>query len=77
MFSDIIEQMLEVEMEEHLGYEKNSVVGKSADTHVRNRAKIMAMYSKGMSQMDIEDTICEIYGAVNVDDAEFAVFSII
>ena len=34
--------------------------------------KILAMYAKGMSQRDIEETIREIYGAVNLEDAEFA-----
>ena len=103
LFACTIEQMLEVEMDEHLGYEKNSVVGNNSGNSrngygtktissdygeceiaiPRDRngefeprviekrqirtdeieQKIMAMYAKGMSQRDIEDTIREIYGA--------------
>ena len=95
--------MLEVEMEEHLGYEKNSVLGNNlgnsrncygkktmtseyGDCEIavpRDRngefepkiiekrqtrtdeieQKILAMYAKGMSQRDIEDTLHEIYGS--------------
>ena len=102
LFAGTIEQMLECEMEEHLGYEKHAVEGNNsgnsrngynhktimsdygeADLSVpRDRKgefepkvvgknqtrtdeieqKIMAMYSKGMSQRDIEDTLREIYG---------------
>ena len=29
--------------------------------------KIMAMYAKGMSQRDIEDTLKEIYELVNIE----------
>ena len=103
LFAGTIEQMLEVEMDEHLGYEKNSVLGNNSgnsrngygkktvssdygDCEIavpRDRngefeprviekrqtrtdeieQKIMAMYSKGMSQRDIEDTLREIYGS--------------
>ncbi len=103
LFTGTIEQMLEAEMDEHLGYEKNSVAGNNSgnsrngygkktitsdygeckiavprDRNVEFRPqviekrqtrtdkieqKIMAMYAKGMSQRDIEDTIREIYGA--------------
>jgi len=103
LFAETIEQMLEAEMEEHLGYEKNSVVGNNSGNR-RNgygkktiisdygeceiavprdcngefepkvlakrqtrtdeiEQKIMAMYAKGMSQRDIEDTLREIYGS--------------
>lgn len=103
LFAGTIEQMLEAEMEEHLGYEKHSISGNNTgnsrngynrktiisdygDTEIiiprdRNAAfepkiiekrqvrtdeieqKIMAMYSKGMSQRDIEDSLKDIYGA--------------
>jgi len=102
LFAGTIEQMLEAEMEEHLGYEKNSVAGNNsgnsrngynqktiisdygeseiaiprdrngefepkvlAKRQVRTdeiEQKILAMYSKGMSQRDIEDNLREIYG---------------
>lgn len=101
-FAGTIEQMLEAEMDEHLGYERNSVEGNNSgnsrngygkktissdygeceiavprdrndefepkDIEKRQtrtdevEQKIMAMYVKGMSQRDIEDTIREIYG---------------
>ena len=103
LFARTIEQMLEAEMDEHLGYEKNSVSGNNSGnsrngygtktissdygeceiTVPRDRngefepkviekrqtrtdeieQKIMAMYAKGMSQRDIEDTLREIYGS--------------
>lgn len=103
LFAGTIEQMLEVEIEEHLGYEKDSILGNNSgnsrngygkktiisdygDCEIavpRDRngefepqviekrqtrtdeieQKIMAMYSKGMSQRDIEYTLKEIYGA--------------
>jgi len=103
LFAGTIEQMLESEMEEHLGYDKNSVLGNNsgnsrngynrktitsdygqaeiaiprdrngefepqvlAKRQVRTdeiEQKIMAMYAKGMSQRDIEDSLREIYGA--------------
>ena len=103
LFSGTIEQMPEAEMEEHLGYEKNSAEGNNtgnsrngygkktiisdygeceiAVPRDRNgefepkviekrqtrtdeiEQKIMAMYAKGMSQRDIEDTLREIYGS--------------
>ena len=103
LFAGTIEQMLEAEMEEHLGYEKHSVAGNNSGNSrngygkktissdygeceiavPRDRngefepkiiakrqtrteeieEKIMAMYAKGMSQRDIEDTVREIYGA--------------
>ena len=103
LFGGTIEQMLEAEMDEHLGYEKNAVAGNNSGNSrngygkkriisdygeceiavPRDRngefeprvlskrqtrtdeieRKIQAMYAKGMSQRDIEDTIREIYGA--------------
>lgn len=103
LFAGSIEQMLEAEMDEHLGYDKNSVLGNNSGNsrngynrktiisdygasdiavprdrngefepkvlekhQVRTdeiEQKIMAMYGKGMSQRDIEDSIHEIYGA--------------
>jgi len=103
LFAGTIEQMLEVEMDEHLGYDKNSVEGNNSGNSrngynhktiisdygssevaiPRDRngefepkvlakrqtrtdeieQKIMAMYSKGMTQRDIEDSLREIYGA--------------
>jgi putative transposase len=102
LFAGTIEQMLEAEMDEHLGYEKHSVTGNNSGNSrnghnvktiisdygeneiaiPRDRngefepkilpknqtrtdeieQKIMAMYAKGMSQRDIEDTLREIYG---------------
>jgi putative transposase len=103
LFSGTIEQILEAEIEEHLGYEKNSIQGNNSgnsrngygkktihseygDSEIsvpRDRAgsfdpqiigkrqtrtdeieeKVVAMYSKGMTTRDIEDSIREIYGA--------------
>jgi putative transposase len=103
LFAGSIEAMLEAEMDEHLGYDKNSVLGNNsgnsrngynrktitsdygsseiavprdrngefepqvlAKRQVRTdeiEQKILAMYSKGMSQRDIEDSLREIYGA--------------
>ena len=103
LFAGTIEQMLEAEMDEHLGYEKNSVTGNNSGNSrnvygkktissdygeceiavPRDRngefepkiiekrqtrtdeieQKIMALYAKGMSQRDIEDTLREIYGS--------------
>jgi putative transposase len=103
LFAGTIETMLESEMDEHLGYEKNSVDGNNSGNsrngynhktiisdygeseiavprdrngdfepkvlekrQVRTdeiEQKIMAMYSRGMSQRDIEDNLREIYGA--------------
>jgi len=103
LFAGTIEQMLESEMDEHLGYEKHAVEGNNsgnsrngyntksiisdygtseiviprdrngefepkvlAKRQVRTdeiEQKIMAMYAKGMSQRDIEDSLREIYGA--------------
>ena len=97
-----VEQMLEAEMDEHLGYEKYSIAGdnsgnsrngynkKTVQTELgetelriprdRNGAfspkviekyqtktddlesRIIAMYSKGMSNRDIEDHLRDIYG---------------
>jgi len=111
MFAGTIEQMLEAEMEEHLGYEKHSVEGNNSGNSrngynhkniisdygsseiavprdrkgefepklIQNRQvrtdeieqKILAMYGKGMSQRDIEDTLREIYGA----DVSFTLIS--
>lgn len=103
LFAGSIEEMLEGEMDEHLGYDKNSVLGNNsgnsrngynhktiysdygacelavprdrngefepqvlAKRQVRTdeiEQKILAMYSKGMSQRDIEDSVREIYGS--------------
>lgn len=103
LFAGTIEQMLEAEMEEHLGYDKNNVAGNNSGNSrngygkktivsdygdceiavLRDRngefepkiiekrktrtdeieQKIMAMYAKGMSQRDIEETLYEIYGS--------------
>jgi putative transposase len=103
LFSGAIEQMLEAEMDWHLGYEKHnnsgdlsgnsrngynkktiiSDYGESEIAIPRDRngefepkvlekrqtrtdeieQKILAMYAKGMSVRDIEDTLREIYGA--------------
>ena len=102
LFAGTIEQMLESEMDEHLGYDKNSVLGNNSGNsrngynhktiisdygaseiavprdrngefepkvlqkrQVRTdeiEQKILAMYAKGMSQRDIEDSLHEIYG---------------
>ena len=73
LFPGTIEQMLEAEVDEHLGYEKKSVPRDSNgefETKVIEKRqnhtdeieqKIMAMYVKGMSQCKIEDTLREIY----------------
>jgi len=103
LFAGTIEQMLESEMDEHLGYEKHNncgdltgnsrngynkktIISDYGETEIaipRDRngefeprivekrqtrtdeieQKIMAMYAKGMSQRDIEDTLREIYGS--------------
>ena len=103
LFAGTIEQILEAEMEEHLGYAKYSMEGNNSGNsrngygrktiksdygvceiavprdrngdfepqiiekrHTRTneiKEKILAMYAKGMSQQDIDDTIYEIYGA--------------
>ena len=97
LFAGTIEQILEAELDEHLGYEKNSVLGNNSgnsrngygkktitsdygeceisvprdrngefepkviekrQTHTDEiEQKILAMYAKGMSQRDIEDTV--------------------
>ena len=102
LFAGTIEQMLEAELDEYLGYEKHSVEGNNSGNSrngynhktivsdygesdiiiPRDRngefepkvlakrqtrtdeieQKIMAMYSKGMSQRDIGDNLREIYG---------------
>ena len=102
LFAGTIEQMLESEMDEHLGYEKHTIEGNNTGNSrngynkktiksdygeseiviPRDRngefepkilekrqtrtdeieQKILAMYAKGMSQRDIEDTLHEIYG---------------
>lgn len=103
LFVGTIERMLEAEMDEHLGYDKNSVLGNNSGNS-RNECnrktiisdygeseiavprdrngefepkvlekhqvrkdeieqKIMTMFSKGMSQRNIEDSLLEIYGA--------------
>lgn len=103
LFAGTIEQMLESEMDEHLGYAKHDnagdLIGNSRNGYNKKtiisdygateiaiprdrngefepkvlekrqtrtdeiEQKILAMYSKGMSQRDIEDNIREIYGA--------------
>jgi len=103
LFAGTIEQMLEAEMDEHLGYDKHSALGigsgNSRNGYNRKNIiseygeceiavhrdrngefepkvlekrqtrtdeieqKIMAMYAKGMSQRDIEDSLRDIYGA--------------
>lgn len=50
--------MLESEMEAHLGYEKHNVEGNNT-----GNSPAMAMYAKGMSQRDIEESLKEIYDA--------------
>lgn len=102
LFAGALEQMLEAEMEEHLGYEKNSIIGNNSgnsrngfnkktiksewgeseiavprdrngtfDPHMVEKrqtrtddieARVLAMYSKGMSTRDIEDHLRDIYG---------------
>ena len=102
LFSATLEKVLECELEEHLGYEKNSVTGNNSGNSrngynkkviksewgeseisvprdrngsfkpqiVEKRqtrtddieARILAMYSKGMSTRDIEDHLYDIYG---------------
>jgi len=101
LFAGTIEQILEAEMEEHLGYSKNSIEGNNSGNsrngyskkkiisdygaceiavprdrngefepriiEKRNtrtneiEEKILAMYSKGMSQRDIAEQIKELY----------------
>ena len=86
LFAGTIEQMLEAEMDEHLGYGKKTITSdygeceisvprdhngefepkviEKRQTHTDEiEQKILAMYAKGMSQRDIEDTLKEIYGA--------------
>jgi putative transposase len=103
LFAGSVEQMLEAEMEEHLGYVKHSSVGDrsgnsrngytrktvssdygQSDIQVpRDREgtfepqviakrqtrtdeieqKVLAMFSKGMTTRDIEDSLRDIYGA--------------
>ena len=103
LFARTIEQMLEAELDEQLGYEKNSVTGNNSGNSrngygkktiisdygeceiavPRDRngefeprviekrqtrtdeieQKILAMYAKGMSQRDIEDSLRDIYGS--------------
>jgi putative transposase len=103
LFAGAIEEMLQAEMEEHLGYDKHSADGDNtgnsrngygkktiksewgeAEISIpRDRngsfspqviekrqtrtddieARILAMYSKGMSTRDIEDHLRDIYGA--------------
>jgi len=103
LFAGTVEKILEAEMEEHLGYEKNSIVGNNSgnsrngygkkviqseygeseivvprdrigsfDPQIISKrqtrtdeieSKVLAMYAKGMTTRDIEDSIREIYGA--------------
>jgi len=102
LFANTVEQILEAEMDEHLGYEKNSVTGNNSGNsrngygrktiqseygeseievprdRVGNFApqiigkrqtrtdeiedKVLAMYAKGMTTRDIEDSVKDIYG---------------
>jgi len=102
LFAGTLEKMLEAELDEHLGYEKNNVLGNNSGNSrngygkktiksewgeseismPRDRngsfepqiiekrqtrtddieARILAMYSKGMSTRDIEDHLRDIYG---------------
>jgi putative transposase len=102
LFAGTLEKMLEAELDEHLGYEKHSVLGNNSGNSrngygkktiksewgeseiamPRDRngtfepqvmekrqtrtedieARILAMYSKGMSTRDIEDHLRDIYG---------------
>jgi len=102
LFAGTLEKMLEAEMEEHLGYNKHSIIGNNSGnsrngfgtktiksewgeaeisvprdrngtfepTVVEKRqtrtddieARVLAMYSKGMSTRDIEDHLRDIYG---------------
>jgi len=102
LFAGTLEKMLEGELEEHLGYEKNDVVGNNSGNSRNGYGKktvksewgeseisiprdrngtfepqiiekrqtrtddietrILAMYSKGMSNRDIEDHLRDIYG---------------
>lgn len=103
LFGQTVENLLEAEMDEHLGYEKHSATGvhsgnsrngygsktvtseygESQIAVPRDRngtfeprviekrqtrtdeieQKVLAMYSKGMTTRDIEDSLREIYGA--------------
>ena len=103
LFAGTIEQILEAEMEEHLGYEKHSITGNNSgnsrngyqrktvqseygeseiavprdrkgnfEPHILGKRqtrtdeiedKVIAMYAKGMTTRDIEDSVREIYGA--------------
>jgi putative transposase len=102
LFAGALEKMLDAELEEHLGYEKHSVLGNNSGNSrngfgkktiksewgeseivvPRDRngtfepqviekrqtrtddieARVLAMYSKGMSTRDIEDHLRDIYG---------------
>jgi len=102
LFAGALEKILEAELDEHLGYDKNSVVGNNSGNSrngygkktiksewgeseivvPRDRsgtfepqiiekrqtrtddieARVLAMYSKGMSTRDIEDHLRDIYG---------------
>lgn len=67
IFARIIKQMLEAEMDEHLGYKKNSVDGNNFK-NIRNgygkkTLPAITTSTKRMSQCDIEDILREIYGS--------------
>jgi putative transposase len=102
LFAGALEKMLEAELDEHLGYEKNNTLGNNSGNSrngygkktiksewgeseisiPRDRrgtfepqiiekrqtrtddieARVLAMYSKGMSTRDIEDHLRDIYG---------------
>ena len=64
LFAGTIEQMLEAEMDEHLGYEKNSVSGNNSG----NSCKFVPYKDRKAVCADLK----KIYSAVNLDDAEYA-----
>ena len=49
-----IKEMMEAEMDDHLGYQKSE----RSDSH----QKIISMYAKGMTTRQISETIEDIYG---------------
>ena len=68
VFGSMFEAMLNSEMESYLSYEPNSCEGKET-TNRRNsyfdktiKNKVLAMYARDMSQLDISATIDDIYG---------------
>ena len=51
LFAGMIEQMLEAEMDEHLGYEKNFVLGNNTGNSVMITAKRSCRYGIGVWRM--------------------------